>query len=416
MIKFSRFCLDNGLRVLVHEDRSTPLVALNILYDVGSRDEDPESTGLAHLFEHLMFSGTPRIPEFDKHLQIAGGENNAFTNSDITNYYMTLPAGNIETGLWLESDRMTGLDFSQKNLDIQKSVVTEEFNQRYLNQPYGDAILLFRPIAYKVHPYRWPTIGKDISHIRKTNLDEIRKFFFSHYAPNNAVLSLTGNITPPRALKLVKKWFDNIEKRDVKPRLLPAEPMQTDTRTLNVERDIPASALYKAWHIGPRESRDFYTMDLITDLLAGGESGRLTERLTRGKKLFSDINAYITADIDPGLIILNGKLMKGVDIYQADEAVNNVIGSLSERVPLLKEMEKVKNRYESASVYGNSDILNKAMNLSYFELLGDPDLINDEVRLYRETDRMMIPETASRIFTVTNCCTLYYKSSRNDRE
>jgi predicted Zn-dependent peptidase len=416
MIKFSRFCLDNGLRVLVHEDRSTPLVALNILYDVGSRDEDPGSTGLAHLFEHLMFSGTPRIPEFDKHLQIAGGENNAFTNSDITNYYMTLPAGNIETGLWLESDRMAGLDFSQKNLDIQKNVVTEEFNQRYLNQPYGDAMLMFRPIAYKIHPYQWPTIGKDISHIRKTNLDEIRKFFFSHYAPNNAVLSLTGNITPARALKLVKKWFDNVEKRDVTPRRLPSEPVQTIARTLNVERDVPASALYKAWHVGPRKSRDFYTMDLITDLLAGGESGRLTEKLTRGKKLFSDINAYITADIDPGLIILHGKLMKGVDIYQADDAVNKVIGSLAERVPLLKEMEKVKNRYESASVYGNSDILNKAMNLSYFELLGDPGLINDEVRLYMETDRMMIPEKASRVFNDANSCTLYYKSSRNDRE
>jgi predicted Zn-dependent peptidase len=415
MIRFSRFSLDNGLRVLVHEDRSTPLVAINILYDVGSRDEDPGSTGLAHLFEHLMFSGTARIPEFDKHLQMAGGENNAFTNSDITNYYMTLPAGNIETGLWLESDRMTGLDFSQKNLDVQKNVVTEEFNQRYLNQPYGDAMLLLRPVAYKVHPYRWPTIGKDISHIRKTNLDEIRKFFFSHYAPNNAVLSLTGNITPVRALKLVKKWFDKIEKRDVTPRRLPEEPVQTEARTLTVERDIPVSALYKAWHVSNRKSHDFYTMDLITDLLAGGESGRLTNRLTRGKKLFSDINAYITADIDPGLIILNGKLMKGVDILEADDAVNKVISSLIERVPPSKEMEKVKNRYESASVYGNSDILDKAMNLSYFELLGDPDLINNEVRLYRETDRMMIPETASMIFAGTNSSTLYYKSSVNDR-
>jgi predicted Zn-dependent peptidase len=320
---------------------------------------------------------------------------------------MTLPAGNIETGLWLESDRMTGLDFSQKNLDVQKNVVTEEFNQRYLNQPYGDAMLLLRPVAYKVHPYRWPTIGKDISHIRKTNLDEIRKFFFSHYAPNNAVLSLTGNITPVRALKLVKKWFDKIEKRDVTPRRLPEEPVQTEARTLTVERDIPVSALYKAWHVSNRKSHDFYTMDLITDLLAGGESGRLTNRLTRGKKLFSDINAYITADIDPGLIILNGKLMKGVDILEADDAVNKVISSLIERVPPSKEMEKVKNRYESASVYGNSDILDKAMNLSYFELLGDPDLINNEVRLYRETDRMMIPETDSS--------TLYYKSSVNDR-
>jgi zinc protease len=415
MVKYSRFNLDNGLRVLVHEDRSTPLVALNILYDVGSRDEDPDSTGLAHLFEHLMFSGTSRIPEFDRHLQIAGGENNAFTSSDITDYYMTLPAGNIETGLWLESDRMTGLDFTQKNLEIQKNVVTEEFNQRYLNQPYGDAMLLLRPITYKVHPYRWPTIGKDISHIRKTDIDEIRKFFFSHYAPNNAILSLTGNITPSRALKLVKKWFDNIETRNIASRLLPSEPPQVKARKLTVERDVPSSALYKAWHTGPRRGEVFYIIDLITDLLSGGESGRLNEQLTRRKKLFSDISAYITADIDPGLIILHGKLMKGVDIQYADDAVNTVIRNLVERVPQIKEMEKVKNKYESANVYGNSDILNKAMNLYYFELLGDPDLINNEVRLYRLTDRTMISEAASRVFDERNCSTLYYKSIRNSR-
>jgi predicted Zn-dependent peptidase len=315
MIKFSKICLNNGLRVLVHEDRSTPLVAMNILYGVGSRDEDPDRTGIAHLFEHLMFGGTESIPEFDRHLQNAGGENNAFTNPDITDYYITLPANNIETGFWLESDRMNSIDFSQKNLDIQKNVVIEEFNQRYLNQPYGDAMLMLRPLAYKVHPYRWPTIGMDSDHIRDTGIHEIKEFFFSHYAPDNAILTLTGNITPDKAFRLSEKWFGSKEKRYVNHRNLPAEPPQTEERILTVERNVPASALYKAWHMGPRLSSDFYTLDLITDLLTGGESGRLFTKLVREKKLFSEINAYITSDIDPGLVILHGKIMQGIDIH-----------------------------------------------------------------------------------------------------
>jgi predicted Zn-dependent peptidase len=416
MIRFSRFCLENGLRVLVHEDRSTPLIAMNILYDVGSKDEDPESTGLAHLFEHLMFGGTAVIPEFDKHLQIAGGENNAFTNSDITNYYITLPSENIETGFWLESDRMTSLDFSQKNLDIQKNVVTEEFNQRYLNQPYGDSMLLMKPLTYKVHPYRWPTIGISISHIKNTSLKKVEEFFFSHYAPNNAILSLTGNITPDRAFRLAEKWFGPIERRNVKARQLPVEPVQTEERILIVERDVPASALYKAWHMGPRNSDDFYTLDLITDILAGGESGRLYTRLVREKKLFSEINAYITSEIDPGLIIFQGKLMKGKDIYQADEGVNKIFDDLTEKLIPVKEMEKVKNKYESANIYGNTSILNKALNLCYYELLGKPDLVNEEVGLYRKTDKAMVSEAARKIFARTNCNTLYYKSARKEQQ
>ncbi|OFY57782.1 MAG: peptidase M16, partial [Bacteroidetes bacterium RBG_19FT_COMBO_42_10] len=275
MISYERFTLENGLRILVHEDRSTPLAAMNILYDAGSRDEDPEATGMAHLFEHLMFGGTASIPEFDKHLLMAGGENNAFTNTDITDYYITLPAENIETAFWLESDRMNLLDFSRKTLDIQKNVVIEEYNQRYLNQPYGDAMLIMRPLAYKVHPYRWPTIGMDISHIRNINLEKVRNFFFSHYAPNNAILTMTGNISKDRAIDLSKKWFGNIEKRNIRPRILPAEPEQKEGRILTVERDVPVDALYKVWHTRPRAGNDFYTLDLITDLLAGGESGRL---------------------------------------------------------------------------------------------------------------------------------------------
>jgi predicted Zn-dependent peptidase len=415
MIKFSRFCLDNGLRILVHEDRSTPLVAMSILYDVGSRDENREATGLAHLFEHLMFGGTPGIPEYDKHLQLAGGENNAFTTSDITNYYITLPKENIETGFWLESDRMNGIDFSRKNLEIQKNVVIEEFKQRYLNQPYGDDMLLLRPLAYKVHPYRWPTIGSDIDQIKNAGFKNIKDFFFSHYAPNNAILSLTGNITPRYALRLTKKWFENIEKRRISPRQLPAEPEQTKERIRTVKRDVPADALYKAWHVGPRNSDGFFTMDLISDLLAGGESGRLKTKLMREKKIFSEIDAYITSEIDPGLLIINGKLMKGIDLNTADELINKLIAELMEKYPSPYEMEKVKNKYESTYVIRNSDILYKAMNLSYYELLGNPDLINTEVERYLKTDKVMVLETVRRYLVRTNCCTLFYKSSRDEK-
>ncbi len=414
MIKYDRFCLDNGLRVLVHEDKSTPLVAMNILYDVGSRDEDPGMTGLAHLFEHLMFGGSVNIPEYDMPLQMVGGENNAFTSNDITNYYLTVPSANIETGFWLESDRMLELDFSQKNLDTQKNVVIEEFNQRYLNQPYGDAILKLRPLAYKVHPYRWPTIGMDISHIENTDLEQIKKFFFSHYAPDNAILALTGNISYDLAFRLTQKWFGPIEKREVKSRKLPVEPVQNEERILSIEKDVPSTALYKVWHIGPRDNMDFHTLDLITDLLAGGESGRLHTKLVREKKLFSEINAYLTSDIDPGLIIVQGKLMKDIDIQHAEEAVNEVIKGLLNSNGIKDEMEKVKNKFESSTVFSYTNILNKAVNLSFYELLGNPELINQEVDAYRKVSQEMVIEAARRYFVPSNCSTLYYKSTRND--
>ena len=415
MINYKKFTLENGLKVLVHEDKSTPLIAMNILYDVGSRDEDQTMTGLAHLFEHLMFGGSLNIPDYDTPLQLAGGENNAFTSNDITNYYLTIPSENIETGFWLESDRMLQLDFSQKNLDTQRNVVIEEFNQRYFNQPYGDSTLKLRPLTYKVHPYRWPTIGMDMAHIKNADLEQIKSFFFSHYAPNNAILALTGNIEYDLAFKLSRKWFGPIEKRAIRSRNLPAEPQQTMARILTIEKDVPSTALYKVWHVGPRNSKDFYTLDLITDLLAGGESGRLYTKLVREKKLFSEINAYLTADIDPGLIIVQGKLMKGIDIQHADESVNEVInGLLSEKV-IKVEMEKVKNKFESSTVFSNTSILNKAANLSFFELLGNPELINNEVELYRNVSHGMVIEALEKYFVPANCSTLNYMSTRQEK-
>ncbi len=415
MVKYNRFSLENGLRVLIHEDKSTPLVAMNILYDVGSKDEDPDMTGMAHLFEHLMFGGSVNIPEYDMPLQMVGGENNAFTNNDFTNYYLTLPSDNIETGFWLESDRMLELDFSRKNLDTQKNVVIEEFKQRYLNQPYGDAILKLKPLAYKVHPYRWPTIGMDISHIENTDLEQVRRFFFSHYAPNNAILALTGNITCDLAIKLTEKWFGPVEKRILKSRELPAEPAQNEERILTIENDVPATAIFKVWHSSPRKSQDFYTLDLITDILAGGESGRLYTKLVREKKLFSEINAYITSDIDPGLITFHGKLMKNTDIQLAEDAVNDVIKSLQNVNIIIDEMEKVKNKFESSSVFANTSILNKAINLSFYELLGNAELINQEVDAYRKVSREMVTDATNKYFVPSNCSTLYYKSTRKDK-
>ncbi len=416
MIEFTKFRLDNGLRVLVHEDRSTPLVAMNILYDVGSRDEDPQSTGLAHLFEHLMFSGTPRIPEYDKHLELAGGENNAFTNSDITNYYISIPAQNIETGFWLESDRMQSIDFSERNLEVQKKVVSEEYNQRYLNQPYGDAMLLLRPLAYTMHPYKWPVIGSDIAHIEKTTINEIKRFFFSHYAPNNAILSVTGNISTDKVFKLAEKWFGSVKKRQLKQRDLPVEPLQIHKRILQVEREVPSSAIYMAWHMCRRNDPDFMTLDLITDLLSEGESGRLYTKLIKKEKLFSEISAYLTSDIDPGLIILHGKLMNGIAPEHAGERINEVINELTNKYAPASEIEKVKNKFEASAAIGNLNILNKAFNLAYFELLGNPGLVNKQVELYRKTNRDSVIEISQKYFRESNCSTIYYKSSGRNRQ
>lgn len=416
MIQYSRYTLPNGLRIIVHEDRSTPLVTMNLLYDVGSRDEDPEWTGLAHLFEHLMFGGSVNIADFDMPLQLVGAENNAFTNNDITNYYITIPSENIETAFWLESDRMLGLNFSQKGLDTQKNVVIEEYRQRYLNQPYGDSILMLRPLSYRIHPYRWSTIGLDISHIEKVELAQVKEFFYSHYAPNNAILSLAGNITPERALQLSEKWFGPIERREIKKRLLPEEPFQNDERRLIVEKEVPADALYKVWHTDSRLSPDFQTLDLLTDILSGGESGRLNTRLVREKKLFSEINAYITSDLDPGLLILNGNVMNDVDIEYAEKAVNSLIEEI--KIPGAiprEEMEKVKNRFESSTVFSNTSALNKAVNLAFYELIEKPEMINTEIDIYRQINAEMVEDAARRYLSLTNCSTLYYKSVRNNR-
>lgn len=410
MIQYSKFVLDNGLRVVHHYDSATPMVALNILYNVGSRDENPERTGFAHLFEHLMFSGSINIPNYDEPLQKAGGTNNAWTSNDITNYYLTVPAVNAEVGFWLESDRMLGLAFSEEGLKVQKNVVVEEFKQRYLNQPYGDSGLLLYPMAYKKHPYQWPTIGKKAEHISDAHMDEVKEFFFKHYAPNNAILVISGNLTLEESKRLTEKWFGPIPHREVAERNLPIEAPQTKAEFMEVERKVPQDSIYKAWHMCDRNHPDYYTADLISDILSNGYSSRLYQRLVKDNPLFSDINAYISGSIDAGLLHITGRLLPDVSFEVAEEKLAEQLSLLQTEKVEAEELTKLCNKLEANTVYGNLSYLNKAMNLAYFENIGSIDLINTEIEKYREVTPEDIQRVSAEIFRNENSSTLYYKS------
>ena len=409
MITFEKHTLKNGLRVIVHPDYSTPMAAMNIIYNVGSKDENPDKTGFAHLFEHLMFGGSKHIPDFDSPLQNVGGESNAFTSNDITNYYLTLPAANIETGFWLESDRMLELAFSKKSLDVQRSVVIEEYRQRYLNQPYGDAQLLLHKLAYKVHPYRWPTIGRKISHIENATLNDVKDFFYKYYAPNNAVLVITGNVDTEKIFMLSEKWFGEIPARDVPARNIPQEPKQQEFRELHVERDVPFNALYITFHTDKKLTPGYYTTDLISDILSSGNSSRLYQRLIVEKGMFSELDAYISGDDDPGLLTVAGKLIAGISYQQAEEAIWTELNLLKTELVAEIELQKVINKVEANLVYSETSYLNKAMSLASFELLGDAGLINRQANFYRDVTPRKIIEEAGKIFTRENCSTLYYQ-------
>ena len=408
MINFEKFVLPNGLKVIVHKDKSTPIVAVNILYNVGSRDEHPDRTGFAHLFEHLMFGGSANIPKYDKHLQLTGGENNAFTNSDITNYYLTLPKQNLETAFWLESDRMNQLAFSVKSLNVQKNVVVEEFKQNYLNQPYGDVFMLLKPMAYKVHPYLWNTIGKDISHIQIASIEDVKAFFAKFYCPNNAIMVVAGDVETDEIYKLSKKWFGDIPKGKTNIRKLPVEPLQDKPRFITVERNVPHNAIYKAYHCCTRLDDEFYSTDLLSDILSNGRSSRLFRELVMKQKLFSEINAYITGDLDKGLFIIEGKLSEGTTMESAEKAILFEINKLCLKKPDISELEKVQNKVEASLVFSEISVLNKAMSLAFAELLGDASMVNSEIDKYKKVTPEMIKKQAKNIFKESNCSTLYY--------
>ena len=405
----NKHLFDNGLRLVHSLDESTQMVALNILYNVGARDENPEHTGFAHLFEHLMFGGSVHIPDYDAPLQLAGGENNAWTNNDITNYYLTVPRQNVETAFWLESDRMLSLDFSERSLEVQRGVVMEEFKQRCLNQPYGDVGHLLRPLAYRVHPYQWPTIGKDLSHIANATLDEVKDFFFRFYAPNNAILAVTGNISFEDAVAFTEKWFGPIPRRNVPQRNLPQEPEQIEERRLTVERNVPIDSLFMAYHMCDHRHPDYYAFDILSDILSNGRSSRLNRRLVQEKQLFSSIDAYISGSIDAGLFQISGKPSAGVSLEQAEAAVREELDNLQRELIDEQELEKVKNKFESTQIFGNINYLNVATNLAWFELLGRAEDMEKEVERYRSVTVEKLQEVAQTAFQKENGVVLYYK-------
>lgn len=408
MINFERFELDNGLKVIVHQDKSTPIVAFNLLYDVGARDEDASRTGFAHLFEHLMFGGSVNIPDYDEVVEKAGGQNNAFTSNDITNYYITLPKDNLEQAFRLESDRMLSLAFTPKSLEVQRQVVIEEFKQNYLNQPYGDIHLLLRPLAYKKHPYQWPTIGKEVLHIEEATMEEVKAFFYKHYAPNNAILVVAGDVDVEEIKALSEKWFAPIERRKVAERNLPKEPRQEEARMLKVERDVPVDVIYKAFHMCARRDDDFFATDLISDILSRGNSSRLYNSLVKEQKLFSDIDAFIGGELDEGLFYFAGKLTSGVSMEQAEAGIDSEIEKLKTQLVVDNELRKVKNKVESAHMFSELNVLNKAMNLATSELMGDANLANKQIEFYEAVTAEKIQTIAKDIFRKENSNTLYY--------
>jgi len=410
MIQFERFVLANGLRVVVHQDSSTPMAVVNIMYDVGARDEDPERTGFAHLFEHLMFGGSMNIPAYDSPLQMAGGENNAYTSNDVTNYYIQLPAENLETAFWLESDRMLSLAFGEKSLDVQRKVVCEEFKEHYLNKPYGDVWHKMRELAYKVHPYRWMTIGKELSHIENARLEDVKKFFFKHYRPANAILVVAGNVTVEKVRELAEKWFGDIPSGEKYVRGLPQEPEQTAPRKSEVKADVPLDAFYKCWHIYPRTDKRYYIADLITEVLSGGGSSRLFQSLVKEKKLFSAVECYHSGSLDAGTLVIEGKLVKGIRMEDAEKAVEEELEKMRTEKVTTTELQKVKNKVESLIAFEDMSLTNRANSLAFYELLGDAGQMNHELEKYNVVTAEDILHESRIIFRPENSNTLYYYS------
>ena len=410
MIQFEKFTLENGLRVIVHQDLSTPMAVLNIMYDVGARDEDPEKTGFAHLFEHLMFGGSVNIPNYDEPLQMAGGENNAYTTNDLTNYYIQLPADNLETAFWLESDRMLSLAFDEKSLETQRKVVCEEFKENYLTKPYGDVWHKMRELAYKNPPYRWMTIGKELSHIENATLEDVKGFFFKHYRPENAVMCVAGNVTVEKVKELAEKWFGDIPSGEKYKRNLPQEPEQKEERRQEIKAKVPLDALYKTWHMPSRLDRRYYVVDLLTDILGGGGSSRLYQALVKEKQLFSNIQCFHFGSTENGLLAIDGKLVKGVKIEDAEQAVENVLEQMKQEVIMEIELQKVKNKTESMIVFEDMSVMSRATSLAYYETLGDAAWMNFELEKYNAVTTQDILEESRNIFRKENCNTIYYLS------
>ena len=410
MITYDRFVLENGLRVLVHRDATTPMAVVNVMYDVGARDESPDKTGFAHLFEHLMFGGSINIKDYDEPLQKAGGENNAYTTNDLTNYYCQLPAQNLETAFWLESDRMLSLAFSKKSLEVQRKVVCEEFKEHYINKPYGDVWHKMRELAYTTHPYQWMTIGKNLQHIEDAKVEDVKAFFFQHYTPANAILVVAGNVTTEEVKALADKWFKPIAPGEKYIRHLPQEPRQTAPRALDIHADVPLDALYKTWHMPARLDAGYYATELITEILGGGQSSRLYQSLVKEQQLFSNIDCYHFGSTDNGLLAIDGKLVKGRKMEEAERAIDAELEKITSLLVSETELEKVKNKTESSIAFEDMTVMNRANSLAYYELLGDANLMNEELSKYQTVTAEDMLENSKAIFNVNNSNTLRYYS------
>lgn len=412
MLNLKRTTLSNGLRVLVHEDHTTPLAVCNVVYNVGSRDEDPDCTGLAHLMEHFMFTGSKNVPNYDNALQKVGAINNAYTCQDHTNYYVVLPANNLETALWIESDRMLELAFRQESLDIQKQVVIEEFKEHYLNRPYGDMMMLLHEMIFDKHPYQWLPIGKKTEHIAQVDMDIIRKFYYTYYRPNNAVLVVAGNVHYDEVITLVEKWFGDIPTSELPVRNYPAELPQTQARQLTVERDVPSDVLIKAWHMCDRMHPDYYAYDLMSDMFGTGHSSYLYKEFVTDRKLFTDISASIMGSCDNGLFYVSGRPTEGVSIDEADAALSQFLYHFQEGDSFAHDLQKVKNRAESILLNNEIKIDDRASNIAVGETISNAEYFLNERQHYFDVTEDQMRRLFHDTFVEEGSNTLKYRSCK----
>ena len=408
MINYKRYQLANGLRVLLQEDPSSPMLTLCMNYEVGSKDELPGRSGFAHLFEHLMFAGSQHAPNFDQLIQLAGGENNAFTNQDMTVFYDILPYQNLDLGLWLEADRMQNLCIEPQPLQKEKRVVVEEFKESCLEEPYGDLWHILGDLAFEEHPYKRPVIGESFEHIEAASLDEVREFYDNYYCPNNAVLSISGNIKAEEVLERVEHWFGHIPRGPVKRPAYAAEPPQLVARKKVHRANVTDAALYIAFPAAARLETAYYLEDLLSDILGLSDSSLLVRQLVKQQKLFSELDVYITGTVEAGLFVIEGKLQDGVGIEEAEQAVWAALEEFKAQPISEEQLQKLQNNTEHNLLFGEIRPFQKALSLGYYELLGQAQLINEEADYYQQITAKQLQLQAQFLFQKEKASVLYY--------
>ena len=407
MIEIVEHKLPNGLKVVFNRNRSSQLAVVNMAYTVGARNEQPGKTGLAHFLEHLMFTGTFDVPSFDELLQSAGGESNAWTNNDLTNFYDVLPVNNLEVAIALEADRMCGLRLDDKSFESQKSVVVEEFKQRCLNVPYGNQEHLLRDLAYKVHPYRWPTIGQTVDDVQGITKDDVKYYYNNYYVPSGAVLSIVADADADEVLSMVERQFGDIEKTGTDKRPYSPEPEQQESRRLVTRQNVPYRRIVRAYHMGDRLCADYAECDILSDVLSNGRSSRLYRNVLAKGDLVSAIDASITANHDAGILKIQASLLPGVDFDKVEAAIDSEIEQMLDDVTI-DEIKKCINKYESNALFSNLTIEERASNMAQCCILGDVNMINTEIDKYQAVTCRSFVESAQKLLRTSNCSTLYY--------